>query len=179
MGHGFNRELTLRIVKGLLSAGIKDIELGNCKGLGAYTLNDATKACSDEEYLDMIQPFLPQGRIGMFLLASNGEKAPVELAAATLKKEGYLPDVDLYALLDYLDRELIPAMEPWGCHVAVNPTDLMLGLAGCHSNNLPMLRSVAQEEGVSLLLLIEQVSTVNRKNPDRELALKTAAALKN
>ena len=56
VGHGFNRELTLSIVRGLLNAGIKDIELGNCKGLGAYELNGATKACSDEEYLDMLQP---------------------------------------------------------------------------------------------------------------------------
>ncbi len=52
VGHGFNAELTVSIVKGLLSAGIVDMELGNCKGLGAYTLNGATKACSDEEYLD-------------------------------------------------------------------------------------------------------------------------------
>ena len=81
VGHGFSRELTLSIVGGLLKAGIKDIELGNCKGLGAYELNGADKACTDEEYLDMLQPYLPQGRIGMFLLASNGAKAPVEMAA--------------------------------------------------------------------------------------------------
>ncbi len=55
----------------------------------------------------------------------------------------------------------------------------LLVLAGCHSNNLPMLRGVAEEEGVPLLRLIERVSAVNRKNPDRELARKAAAALKN
>ena len=81
VGHGFDRALTLSIVKGLLGAGIRDIELGNCKGLGAYELDGATKACSDEEYLDMLQPWLPQGRIGMFLMASNGAKASVEMAA--------------------------------------------------------------------------------------------------
>lgn len=315
VGHGFDRELTLSIVNGLLGAGIRDIELGNCKGLGAYELNGATKACTDEEYLDMLQPLLPQGRIGMFLLASNGAKAPVEmaaerglnflrvganagdgkgsiasvervkkaglicryslmkayvstpdelsaeakmlqdagvdkitimdsagtmfpadatayvtalksavsipvgfhghsnlglsqanalaavaagadeidcgvlgmarsagncateLAAATLKKEGYLPEVDLYKLLDYLERELIPAMAPYGYHVAVNPTDLMLGLAGCHSNYLPMFRKVAEEEHVALRRLIAEVSAVNRKNPDEALLRSVAAKL--
>ena len=316
VGHGFNRELTLSIVNGLLGAGIRDIELGNCKGLGAYELHGATKACSDEEYLDMLQPLLPQGRIGMFMLASNGAKAPVELAAerglnflrvganagdgrgsiasvervkktgiicryslmkayvstpdelaaeakmlqdagvdkitimdsagtmfpdeaaayvtalkaavtipvgfhghsnlglsqanalsavaagadeidcgvlgmarsagncatelaaATLKKQGYLPEVDLFALLEYLDRELIPAMKPYGYHVAVDPTNLMLGLAGCHSNCLPMLRKAAEEESVSLLRLIERVSAVNRKDPDEALIRSAAKALR-
>ncbi len=316
VGHGFNRELTLSIVNGLLGAGIRDIELGNCKGLGAYELNGATKACTDEEYLDMLQPLLPQGRIGMFMLASNGAKAPVELAAerglnflrvganagdgrgsiasvervkktgiicryslmkayvstpdelaaeakmlqdagvdkitimdsagtmfpdeaaayvtalkaavtipvgfhghsnlglsqanalsavaagadeidcgvlgmarsagncatelaaATLKKQGYLPEVDLFALLEYLDRELIPAMKPYGYHVAVDPTNLMLGLAGCHSNCLPMLRKAAEEESVSLLRLIERVSAINRKDPDEALIRSTAKALR-
>lgn len=316
VGHGFPAELTLSIVKGLLNAGIPDIELGNCKGLGAYALNGATNACTDEEYLDLLQPLLPQGRIGMFLLASNGAKAPVEmaaerglsflrvganagdgsgsvktvervkkaglvcryslmkayvsapdelaaeakmlqdagvdkitimdsagtmfpadaaayvtalkgalripvgfhghsnlglsqanalaavaagadeidcgllgmarsagncateLAAATLKKEGYLPEVDLYKLLDYLEDELIPAMAPYGYHAAVSPTDLVLGLAGCHSNYLPMFRRVAEEEHVALRRLIAEVSAVNRKDPDEALLRSVAAALK-
>ena len=316
VGHGFPAELTLSIVKGLFGAGIRDIELGNCKGLGAYALNGATNACTDEEYLDLLQPLLPQGRIGMFLLASNGAKAPVEmaaerglsflrvganagdgkgsidavkrvkkaglvcryslmkayvsapdklaaeakmlqdagvdkitimdsagtmfpadaaayvtalksalripvgfhghsnlglsqanalaavaagadeidcgllgmarsagncateLAAATLKKEGYLPEVDLYKLLDYLEDELIPAMAPYGYHAAVSPTDLMLGLAGCHSNYLPMFRRVAEEERVALRRLIAEVSAVNRKDPDEALLRSVAAALK-
>ncbi len=316
VGHGFSAELTVSIVKGLLQAGITDIELGNCKGLGAYELSNAVKACSDEEYLDILQPYLPGNGIGMFMLASNGMKAPVEmaaerglnflrvganagdgkgavdavrrvkeaglvcryslmkayvstpdelaeeaamleaagvdkitimdsagtmfpsdaeayvkalkkavripvgfhghsnlglsqanaltavaagadeidcgllgmarsagncateLAAATLKKQGYLPNVDLYKLLNYLDSELIPAMKAYDYHVAVNPTDLMLGLAGCHSNYLPMFRKVAEEEQVSLLKLIAEVSAVNRKNPDEALLREIAAKLK-
>ncbi|MBQ1492776.1 MAG: 4-hydroxy-2-oxovalerate aldolase, partial [Blautia sp.] len=291
----------------LLAAGIKDIELGNCKGLGAYVLNGATKACSDEEYLEILAPYLPGTGIGMFMLAANGMKAPVEmaakaglnflrvganagdgkgsvdavrrvkeaglgcryslmkayvstpeelaeeaafleaagvdkitimdsagcmfptdatayvtalkkavkipvgfhghsnlgmsqanavaavaagadeidcgllgmarsagncsteLAAATLKKLGYLPEVDLYKLLSYLDEELIPAMKAYDYRVAVNPTDLMLGLSGCHSNYLPMFKKVAEEEKVSLLKLIAEVSVINRKNPDESL----------
>ncbi|MBR6207940.1 MAG: 4-hydroxy-2-oxovalerate aldolase [Oscillospiraceae bacterium] len=316
VGHGFNAELTVSIVKGLLAAGIQDIETGNCKGFGAYTLHGATKACSDEEYLDILQPYLPHGRIGMFLMASDGAKAPVEmaaerglhflrvganagdgagavaaiervkkaglvcryslmkayvstpdalaaeaklladagvdkitimdsagtmfprdvtdyvnalkatvsipvgfhghsnlglsqanalaavaagadeidcgllgmarsagncateLAAATLQKEGYLPEVDLYKLLDYLEGELIPAMKPYGYHVAVDPTDLILGLAGCHSSFLPLFQKVAEEEKISARKLIMKVSAINRKNPDETLMRQVAAGMK-
>ena len=316
VGHGFSCGLTVSMVKGLLQAGIKDIELGNCKGLGAYDLVGATNCPSDEEYLEAIKPYLAEGRIGMFMLAScaqedkiknaavaglnflrvganasDGEgsieaikmvkaaglvcryslmkayvstpeeladeakmlqdagvdiitimdsagtmfpkdamayvkalKAKVtipvgfhghsnlglsqanalaaveagadevdcgllgmarsagncstELAAATLKKEGYLPEVDLYKLLDYLDTELIPAMEKYNYHVAVNPTDLMLGISGCHSNKLALIQKVAQEEKVSLLKLIADVSVIDRKNPSEELIRETAQKLK-
>ena len=315
VGHGFNAELTVSIVKGLLAAGIQDIELGNCKGLGAYDQLGATNACSDKEYLDILQPYLPQGRIGMFMLAGCAEKAPVqmaadrglnflrvganasdgagsvaavekvkkaglicryslmkayvstpeelaeeakmlesagvdkitimdsagtmfpedaaayvtalksavsipvgfhghsnlglsqanalaavaagadeidcgvlgmarsagncatELAAATLQKKGYLPEVDLYKLLAYLE-ELIPLMEPYHYHVAVNPTDLVLGLAGCHSNYLPTFRKVAQEEGVSLHRLIVEVSAIDRKAPSEQLIRQVAGQIK-
>lgn len=316
VGHGFPADLTVSIVKGLLDAGIKDIELGNCKGIGAYEKAGATKALSDKEYLKILEPYVSQGRIGMFLLAnladpdlprmakdgglsflrvganagdgassveavkmvkaagltcryslmkayvstpeeladeakmlqdagvdkitimdSAGTMFPqdaadyvkalktkvtipvgfhghsnlglsqanalaavaagadeidcgllgmarsagncaTELAAATLKKEGYLSEVDLYKLLNYLDQELIPAMEPYGYHVAVDPTALMLGLAGCHSNFLPKFRKVAEEEHVSLLRLIADVSAVDRKNPPEELLRKVAAEIR-
>lgn len=316
VGHGFSKELTVSIVKGLLAAGIQDIELGNCKGLGAYAQLSATNAPSDEEYFEVLKPYLPQGRIGMFMLAKcaneetikaaaeaglnflrvganasdgagsveavkmvkkaglicryslmkayvstpeelaseakmlqdagvdkitimdsagtmfpadvtayvtalkNAVSIPVgfhghsnlglsqanalaavaagadeidcgllgmarsagncatELAAATLKKEGYLPEVDLYKLLDYLDADLIPAMKAYHYHVAVNPTDLMLGLSGCHSNYLPMFKKVAEEECVSLLRLIADVSAIDRKAPTEDLLRKTATTLK-
>ena len=316
VGHGFSAELTVSIVKGLLAAGIQDIELGNSKGIGAYEQLNATKALRDEAYYEILQPYLPDGRIGMFMLANCAKKENIqkaqkaglnflrvganagdgvdavkavemvkesgfvcryslmkayvstpdelakearmlqnagvdkitimdsagtmfpqdaaayvtalkntvtipvgfhghsnlglsqanalsavaagadeidcgllgmarsagncstELAVATLKKEGYLPKVDMYKLLDYLDSELIPLMAPYGYHVAVNPTDLMLGLAGCHSNGLGMFRQVAQEEQVSLLRLIADVSAINRKNPDLALIRQVAETLK-
>ena len=316
VGHGFPADLTVSIVKGLLAAGIQDIELGNCKGIGAYDKLGATKALSDEEYLKILEPYESQGRLGMFMMANLADeklvkkakdggltflrvganasdgagsvravelvkkaglicryslmkayvsapeelaeeakmledagvdmitimdsagtmfpqdatayvkalKAKVtipvgfhghsnlglsqanalaaaaagadeidcgllgmarsagncatELAAATLKKEGYLQEVDLYGLLDFLDKELIPAMEPYGYHVAVNPTDLILGLAGCHSNFLPVFRKVAEEEHVSLLRLIADVSAVDRKAPPESLLREIAEKLK-
>lgn len=316
VGHGFNAELTASIVKGLLDSGIRDIELGNCKGLGAYEKLNAKNCLSDEAYFDVIRPFLSRGRIGMFMLAKcadeknirgaaeaglnflrvganasdgagsvkavemvknaglicryslmkayvstpdelakeakmlqdagvdkitimdsagtmfpqdatayvtalkNAVTIPVgfhghsnlglsqanalaavaagadeidcgllgmarsagncstELAAATLKKVGYLPEVDLYKLLDYLDEELIPLMAPYGYHVAVNPTDLVLGLTGCHSNGLGMFQQVAKEENVPLRRLIAEVSAIDRKNPTLDLIRQVASSLK-
>jgi len=53
----------------------------------------------------------------------------------------------------------------------------MLGLAGCHSNFLPMFRKVAEEEGVSLLKLIADVSAIDRKNPPESLLREVAGKL--
>lgn len=315
VGHGFSEELTVSIVKNLLECGILDIEMGNCKGLGAYEQLDADQAPSDDRYLEIVQPYLSKGRIGMFMLArcaqadiikkaagaglsflrvganagdgadsvkavelvkeagltcryslmkayvstprelaeeaamlasagvdkitimdSAGTMFPqdageyvarlkekvsipvgfhghsnlglsqanaltaaaagvdeidcgllgmarsagncaTELATAALQKEGYISEVDLYKLLDYLDNELIPSMEPYGYHVAVSPTEAVLGLAGCHSNFVPMFQKVTTEEKVSLRRLIVAVSAIDRKNPSEELLRKTAASL--
>ena len=316
VGHGFSKELTASMIGGLLDCGILDIEMGNCKGLGAYELAGATKAPTDEEYFELLQPYLSKGRIGMFMLAQYADEKNVkrakenglnflrvganagdgagsikavkmvknagmicryslmkayvstpaelaeeakmlqdagvdkitimdsagtmfpkeatayvtalkeklsipvgfhghsnlglsqanalaaaaagadeidcgllgmarsagncatELAAATLKKEGYLTEVDLYRLLDYLDQELIPAMKAYDYHVAVNPTDLILGLSGCHSNYMAMFRKVATEEGVPLLKLITEVPAINRKNPSETLLREIAEKMK-
>lgn len=111
-------------------------------------------------------------------MARSAGNCATELAAATLKKQGYLEEVDLYKLLNYLNDELIPAMKAYNYHVAVEPVELMLGLAGCHSNFLGMFRKVAEEENVSLLRLIAEVSAVDRKNPAEELLRKIALQLK-
>ena len=74
VGHGFSAELTVSIVKGLLDAGIQDIELGNCKGIGAYEKLQATKALSDREYLKILEPCVSQGRLGMFLMAKLADE---------------------------------------------------------------------------------------------------------
>ncbi len=69
-------------------------------------------------------------------------------------------------------------MDAYHYHVAVNPTDLMLGLSGCHSNYLPLFKKVAEEEHVSLLRLIADVSAIDRKSPSEDLLRKTATTLK-
>ena len=115
---------------------------------------------------------------GLLGMARSAGNCATELAAATLKKEGYLSEVDLYGLLHYLEDDLIPAMEPYHYRVAVNPVELMLGLTGCHSSFLPMCRRVAQEEGVSLLKLIAEVSAIDRKAPSESLLWDMAQKLK-
>ncbi len=80
VGDGFNEELTVSILEGLLDAGIQDIELGNCKGLGAYELVGATRALTDEQYLQIIQPYLQCGRLGMFQGAGRTREARVRMA---------------------------------------------------------------------------------------------------
>ena len=81
VGHGFNAELTVSMVKGLLSAGIEDIELGNCKGLGAYEHLGATTALSDAEYYSVLAPYVTKGRLGMFVLANMAREDEIKAAA--------------------------------------------------------------------------------------------------
>lgn len=307
VGHGFNRELTCSIIEGLIDAGITDIEYGNCKGLGSYTKLNATKALSDHEYFELIQPYKDKAKIGMFQVAALAEEdlvkeaaasgmeflrvgasagkgegslkavemvkkagltcrysfmkgyllspselakeaallekggvdkvtimdsagmmfpkqaaeyvialkntvsIPVgfhghsnlglsqanalaaveagadeidcgllgmarsagncctELALATLQKEGYLEDADLYKLLHYLEDKLIPAIKPYNYNVAVCPVDLVLGLTGTHSGNLPRIEKIAKEKNVDLFKLIAAVAEYDRESPSEEL----------
>ena len=81
VGHGFSVQLTKSMIEGLLKSGIQDIEMGNCKGLGAYQLLGAVNAPSDEEYLDALGSYFSRGRIGMFMLAKCAEKEHVRKAA--------------------------------------------------------------------------------------------------
>lgn len=115
---------------------------------------------------------------GLLGMARSAGNCATELAAATLKREGYLPEVNLFELLQYLEDELIPAMEPYQYHVAVSPLELMLGLSGCHSSFEPMFRRVAQEENVPLLRLIYEVSAIDRKAPSESLLRDVAKTLK-
>ena len=69
-------------------------------------------------------------------------------------------------------------MRGYDYHVAVNPTELMLGLTGCHSAFLPLFQKVAREECVSLLRLIADVSAIDRKLPSEALLRETAQKLK-
>lgn len=112
------------------------------------------------------------------LSVSTAAGAPTSWDGVACGATGLMPHGNPTLLLDYLDRELIPAMRAYDYHVAVNPTDLMLGLSGCHSNFLPMFRKVAEEEGVSLLKLIADVSAIDRKAPPESLLREVAGKLK-
>lgn len=115
---------------------------------------------------------------GLLGMARSAGNCATELAVATLLQKGLLQDVDLYALLAYLDKELIPAMKFYGYQPSVSPEDLVLGLSGCHSSYLKLFRRVAQEEDVPLYRLIVKVSELDKKAPSEELLRQVAATLK-
>lgn len=315
LGRGFDAQLTKMMIEGLIGAGITTIEMGNCLGLGAYEADGSIAPCTDVEYLELIQPYLPQAEIGMFMGFKNATRENVELAAryglkflriganagdgagacegirrvkaaglkcryslmkayilppeelareakmladcgldeitimdsagtmlphqvtayakaltealdipvafhghnnlglsvanalaaaeggatvfdsgllgmarsagncatellaAVFQRNGHMREVDLYKLLDFLDDQLIPAMELHGYHTAVKPYDLILGLAGCHSSFSQRFRTIAGECHVPLYPLIVEVSKLDQKAPGEELIRRTAAAL--
>lgn len=81
VGKGFDAELTKMMIGGLIDCGITTIEMGNCLGLGAYEAAGAIAPCTDVEYLELIQPYLPKANIGMFFGAKNTTQKNVDLAA--------------------------------------------------------------------------------------------------
>ncbi|MBQ9047726.1 MAG: hypothetical protein IJ120_07485 [Solobacterium sp.] len=81
VGKGFNAELTKSMIEGLIRANITTIEMGHCTGLGAYDPVTAKAPCTDEEYLELVQPYLDKAEIGMFLGWKNGTKENIALAA--------------------------------------------------------------------------------------------------
>ncbi len=315
VGKGFDARLTKMMIEGMIAANITTIEMGNCLGLGAYEANNSIAPCTDVEYLELIQPYLPQAEIGMFMGYQNATQANIDLAAkyglrflriganagdgagacegikrvkaagmtcrysimkayilspeelaqeagmladcgldeitimdsagtmmphevteytkalaglgipvafhghnnlglsvanaiaaaeagatafdcgllgmarsagncatellvATFQRLGWMEDIDLYKLLDFLDQELIPAMEEHRYHVAVKPYDLILGLAGCHSNFTERFQRIAKECDVPLYPLVVETSKLDQKAPSEELIRQVAARLK-
>ncbi len=79
VGNGFDAKLTESMVRGLISCGITDIELGNAKGLGAYTAG-STAPLSDAEYMDLVAPYADKASLGMFLQANYADAALVQMA---------------------------------------------------------------------------------------------------
>lgn len=113
---------------------------------------------------------------GLMGMARSAGNCATELAAAVFQRQGMLEYVDLYALLEFIEKELEPAMAKH-YHCPVKPLDLVLGLCGCHSSFVPLFREVAAAHGVSLHRLIAEVSKLDRKAPSRELMEQTAAKL--
>jgi hypothetical protein len=70
------------ILRGLLDNHITRIEYGNAYGIGAYEADGKTAPLTDQEYLDLAQPFLSQGEIGMFVGVKNAEEKNIALAAS-------------------------------------------------------------------------------------------------
>lgn len=115
---------------------------------------------------------------GLLGMARSAGNCATELAIASFQRKKMLEGVNFYQLLDYLDRDLIPAMAAYGYQPAVKPLDLVLGLSGCHSSFVGLFQQAAEEAGISLYQLIVEVSKKDRKKPDMALIQETAAALR-
>lgn len=316
VGKGFNKELTIMMIEGLIDSNIKFIEMGNCLGIGAYDSDNSISPLNDQEYLDLIKPYLDKAEIGMFIGVNNttedninlakenglkflriganagdGEKAkdalkymkkiglksnfammkgyiisPKELASeakmlqsygldqvtimdsagtmmpndvrnyvremvksvdipvgfhghnnmglsvanalaayeagasfldsgllgmarsagnlstesavVAFRRLGLLEDVDMYKLLYFLNDSLIPAMKEYYYHTAISPLDLIYGYSGCHSSFGNTFKETANEMGVDLFKLIIEVSSIERKNPSKDLMIEVAKKIK-
>ena len=115
---------------------------------------------------------------GLLGMARSAGNCATELTVASFQRKNMLERVDFYKLLDYLDKDLIPAMEAYDYRPAVKPLDLVLGLSGCHSSFTGLFRQMAEEEGVSLYQLIVEVSKKDRKKPTAALIHEVAQALR-
>ena len=81
IGKGFDACLTKMMIEGLIKSNIKVIEMGNCLGLGAYEANNSISPLNDVEYLELVQPYLSQAEIGMFMGVANANEKNIALAA--------------------------------------------------------------------------------------------------
>lgn len=116
---------------------------------------------------------------GLMGMARSAGNMPTEACAAMMQRKGVMEDVDLYGLLNCIDR-LAPVMkERYDYHNPIPPFDLILGISGAHSSFGKLFRRVADEEKVSLYKLIVEVSNQNRKDPDEKLIRAVAAQIKS
>ena len=115
---------------------------------------------------------------GLMGMARSAGNLPTEMAAGIFQRNKKLKKVNFLGLLDFIDNKLAPAMAKHNYRAAVVPEDLILGIAGCHSNFLGLFKEIAKAEKVSLYQLIMDVSKKNRKNPSREEIVKAAREMK-
>lgn len=115
---------------------------------------------------------------GLMGMARSAGNAPTEVCLALLQKQGELTQIDLFALLDCVQRLEDEMRTRYGHSCPIAPFDLVLGLSGAHSSFGKLFRTVAAEQGVSLYRLILEVSRQNRKNPDEALMRATAIKMK-
>ena len=115
---------------------------------------------------------------GLLGMARSAGNLATEVATALAKKYGEASEVDFYGLLDFLEKELIPAMETHGYKTAITPMELILGYSGCHSSFVKKFKEIAKEYGVDVKMLIVEVSKIDRKSPSEELMRKMAETMK-
>lgn len=113
---------------------------------------------------------------GLMGMARSAGNCATELAAAVFQRRGQLNYVDLNTLLNFIEKELEPAMSK-DYHCPVQPLDLVFGLYGCHSNFYKLFADVADRMQVSLYRLIAETCKIDRKNPSKQLIEQVADQL--
>jgi len=108
-------------------------------------------------------------------LARSAGNAPTEVLTAVLKRIGLLEGIDLYKLMDFIERDLLPVFKPKS---GIGPLDLIFGFSGFHSSFLALFEKVAKEEKVDLKRLIVEASKEDQRNPGESLARTAAGKIK-
>lgn len=116
---------------------------------------------------------------GLMGMARSAGNLPTEVCVGMMQRMGEMQDIDLYAMLDFIDGRLMPAMEKHGYHNSIPPLDLVLGISGCHSSFVKKFKTIAEEKNVNLYRLIVEVSKINQKAPSDELIAEVAKKIKN
>lgn len=115
---------------------------------------------------------------GLMGMARSAGNLATEICAAMMQRCGQMEEIDLYGMLDFIEKRLQPAMEPYNYHNPVTPLDLTLGFSGCHSSFVKQFRKVAEEKQVNLYQLIVKVSAIDKKKPSETLITEVADSLK-
>ena len=114
---------------------------------------------------------------GLMGMARSAGNLPTEVCVGIMQRMGEMEDIDLYTMLEFIDKRLMPAMEKYSYRNSIPPLDLVLGLSGCHSSFVKKFKAAAEEKSVNLYRLIVEVSAVDRKAPSDELIAKIAEQL--
>lgn len=115
---------------------------------------------------------------GLMGMARSAGNLATEICTAMIQRCGQMEEIDLYGMLDFIEKCLQPAMEPYNYHNPVTPLDLTLGFSGCHSSFIKLFRKVAEEKQVNLYQLIVKVSAIDKKKPSEALIAEIADTLK-
>lgn len=115
---------------------------------------------------------------GIMGMARSAGNIPTEVILAMLQRFGEAENFDLLSLLASIDNEIMPSLKNYYTN-PIPPLALILGIAGCHSNYLPMFKDVANAHSVDLYKLILEVSAQDKKAPSRELIESIAETINN
>lgn len=114
---------------------------------------------------------------GLMGMARSAGNLATEVCAAIMQRYGEMNDIDLYRMLEFIEKRLQPAMEQHNYHNPITPLDLTLGFSGCHSSFVKKFKACAEENHVNPLELIAEVSKINQKSPSDELIKEVANKL--